>query len=875
MHTQTSPKTIFLKDYTPPPYLVETMDMLFRIEPQKTIVTSRAVYDRNGEGAAPLVLNGEHMEVLSVRMDGQDVAYTASESGLTLANPPARFTLEIVTAFDPAQNTALEGLYKSGDTYCTQCEAEGFRRITYFQDRPDVLTVFTVRIEADKAACPVLLSNGNLVREGDMAEDGGKNNGFHFVEWHDPFPKPCYLFALVAGDLRYIQDSFTTMTGRQVDLRIYVRDGDQPQCAYAMESLIRSMKWDEDTYGREYQLERFNIVAVSDFNMGAMENTSLNIFNTALVLAHPETATDADFYRVESVIGHEYFHNWTGNRVTCRDWFQLSLKEGLTVFRDQEFSADMNSRAVQRIDDVEGLRSMQYPEDAGPLAHAVRPDSYIEINNFYTTTVYEKGAEVVRMQATLLGEKLYRQATDLYFDRYDGKAVTCDDFVQCMQDVSGLDMTQFKLWYAQAGTPEVTAKSVYDESAQTFTLTLSQHIPDTPNQTHKQPHHIPVAFGLLNPNGDDMIGTQMLHLKDRTEKFIFEQIPSRPVPSILRNFSAPVRLITDLSEQDLRFLMVHDSDGFNRWEAAQTLTLRLIGRMLDQMEVGHHALVDRDYLESVTALIRQALDDQGDKALIARMLSLPDYAIIGQERAVVYPDHIHAVVTRIKYDILSECQGDLEKLYTKLNAPKAYRPDATAMAERTLKAVVMDYLTCQGDQMASALCHRHYFAADNMTDRMMALNGLIDTDSPERAEVLADFYTRFQSYPLVMDKWFAAQARAVRMQTLDDIRLLAAHPDFTLKNPNRVRALYATFAMRNPVIFHRADGAGYDLFGDVVLTLDKLNPQIASRLLTALRDWRRYDPTRQAAMKVVLERIVGTEGLSPNVFEIANKTLGG
>ncbi len=875
MHTQTSPKTIFLKDYTPPPYLVETMDMLFRIEPQKTIVTSRAVYDRNGEGAAPLVLNGEHMELLSVRMDGQDVAYTASESGLTLANPPARFTLEIVTAFDPAQNTALEGLYKSGDTYCTQCEAEGFRRITYFQDRPDVLTVFTVRIEADKAACPVLLSNGNLVREGDMAEDGDKNDGFHFVEWHDPFPKPCYLFALVAGDLRYIQDSFTTMTGRQVDLRIYVRDGDQPQCTYAMESLIRSMKWDEDTYGREYQLDRFNIVAVSDFNMGAMENTSLNIFNTALVLAHPETATDADFYRVESVIGHEYFHNWTGNRVTCRDWFQLSLKEGLTVFRDQEFSADMNSRAVQRIDDVEGLRSMQYPEDAGPLAHAVRPDSYIEINNFYTTTVYEKGAEVVRMQATLLGEKLYRQATDLYFDRYDGKAVTCDDFVQCMQDVSGLDMTQFKLWYAQAGTPEVTAKSVYDESAQTFTLTLSQHIPDTPNQTHKQPHHIPVAFGLLNPNGDDMIGTQMLHLKDRTEKFIFEQIPSRPVPSILRNFSAPVRLITDVSEQDLRFLMVHDSDGFNRWEAAQTLTLRLIGRMLDQMEVGHHALVDRDYLESVTALIRQALDDQGDKALIARMLSLPDYAIIAQERAVVYPDHIHAVVTRIKYDILSECQGDLEKLYTKLNAPKAYRPDATAMAERTLKAVVMDYLTCQGDQMSSDLCHRHYFAADNMTDRMMALNGLIDTDSPERAEVLADFYTRFQSYPLVMDKWFAAQARAVRMQTLDDIRLLAAHPDFTLKNPNRVRALYATFAMRNPVIFHRADGAGYDLFGDVVLTLDKLNPQIASRLLTALRDWRRYDPTRQAAMKVVLERIVGTEGLSPNVFEIANKTLGG
>lgn len=868
MRTETAPKTIFLKDYTPPPYLVEDIALLFRIYDGATTVLSTAKYKRNGSSPAPLVLDGEHMEIISVKIDGEIALYDLTDSTLTIQNPPATFTLEIETKFDPAKNTALEGLYKSGDTYCTQCEAQGFRRITYFQDRPDVMTIFTTRIEADKKTIPVLLSNGNLTAEGDLTD------GRHFVEWNDPFPKPCYLFALVAGDLKYIQDFFTTKSGRKVDLRIYVRDGDQPQCHYAMESLIRSMKWDEDTYGREYQLDKFNIVAVSDFNMGAMENTSLNIFNTALVLAHPETATDMDFYRVEGVIGHEYFHNWTGNRVTCRDWFQLSLKEGLTVFRDQEFSSDMNSRAAQRIDDVEGLRSMQYPEDGGPLAHAVRPDSYIEINNFYTTTVYEKGAEVVRMQATLLGPKLYRQATDLYFDRFDGHAVTCDDFVKCMEDVSGQNLTQFKLWYSQAGTPEVTAKSHYDADQKTFTLTLSQHIPDTPGQTNKKPHHIPVAVGLLNDNGDDLIGTQILHLKEKSESFIFENIASRPVPSILRNFSAPVRLTTDLSEDDLRFLMVADTDGFNRWESAQTLTMRLINRMLDQLEAGHNAVTDRAYLDTVSALLEQAHNDNEDKSLIARMLALPDHSIIGQERSVIYPDHIHAVLTRIQYDVLTECSGALEKLYTKLNAPKPFVPDAVSMAERALKAVVMDFLTCQKDQLSSALCKKHYFDANNMTDRMMALNGLIDTDSEERAEVLADFYDRYKTYPLVMDKWFAAQARAIRPQTLDDIRLLAAHPDFTLKNPNRVRSLYATFAMRNPVIFHAPNGTGYDLFGEVILTLDKINPQIASRLLTALRDWKRYDTNRQSRMRVILQKIVGTKDLSPNVYEIASKTLG-
>ena len=871
MRTENSPKTIYLKDYKVPDYLVEHIRLSFQISDGATTVTNTAKYKRNGASgndSAPLVLDGEHMELLSVKIDGKDALYDKTDSTLTIENAPVSFTLEIVTKFDPAKNTALEGLYKSGDMYCTQCEAQGFRRITYFQDRPDVMTVFTTRVEADKKSFPVLLSNGNLVGEGDV--DGGR----HFAEWNDPFPKPCYLFALVAGDLKYIQDEFTTMTGRKVDLRIYARDGDQPQCHYAMESLIRSMKWDEDKYGREYQLDKFNIVAVSDFNMGAMENTSLNIFNTALVLAHAETATDMDFYNVEGVIGHEYFHNWTGNRVTCRDWFQLSLKEGLTVFRDQEFSADMNSRSAQRIDDVKTLRSAQYPEDGGPLAHPVRPDSYIEINNFYTTTVYEKGAEVVRMQATLLGPQQYRKGTDLYFGRFDGKAVTCDDFVKCMEDVSRQDLTQFKLWYSQAGTPEVTATSHYDAAEKRFTLSLSQHIPDTPGQTNKKPHHIPVAFGLLNDNGDDLIGTQILHLKEKQQNFIFENIASRPTPSILRNFSAPVRLITDLSEDDLRFLMVADSDGFNRWEAAQTLTMRLINRMLDQMEGGHNAVTDRAYLETVSTLLDQALEDREDKALLARMLALPDHSIISQERSVIYPEYTHAVLTRIKYDILVECSAKLGTLYKKLNAEKPYKPDAESMAERALKAVVMDIFTCDGGQLPSALCKKHYFESNNMTDRMMALSGLADTTMPERDEVLADFYKKYKDYPLVIDKWFAVQARAVRQQTLDDIRLLAAHPDFTMKNPNRVRSLYATFAMRNPVIFHARDGSGYQLYGEVILALDKINPQIASRLLTALRDWRRYDTDRQNKMRAVLEKIVGTKDLSPNVYEIANKTLG-
>lgn len=870
MRTET-PKTTYLKDYQPPKYLVKKIDLRVQIFSGHTLVTSTAVYQKSHDGADPLILDGEHMALEEIRLDGKILgadSYVADDHQLTLPAPSAReFTLEIRTRIEPERNTSLEGLYKSGTTYCTQCESQGFRWITYFPDRPDVMTVFTTRIEADSSACPVLLSNGNPTDAG-ILEDGR-----HFAVWHDPFPKPCYLFALVAGNLEYIRDTFTTMSGRVVELRIYVKDGDQPQCGYAMESLKRAMAWDEKVFGREYQHDRFNIVAVSDFNFGAMENTSLNIFNTALVLAHPETATDADFYRVESVVAHEYFHNWSGNRVTCRDWFQISLKEGFTVFRDQEFSADTNSRSVQRIDDVSFLRAHQFPEDGGPLAHPVRPDSYIEINNFYTTTVYEKGGEVIRMQKTLLGESAFRKGSDLYFNRHDGQAVTCDDFVQAMQDASGINLTQFKLWYAQAGTPEVTASKKYDEETKTFTLTLKQQMRPTPGQPDKKPLHIPVAVGLISGNGDELRSTEILHLKESEQKFTFHDVPSSPVPSILRNFSAPVKLVTDLTDDDLRFLMVHDTDGFNRWESSQTLALRLIKVMLDALEKGQKPVVDPVFLKVIGTLLDQALASGTDKALLARMLALPEFSIIAQECAIVDPDAIHAVTTAIEQAILGALREKLQTVYDRHQSAGSYSPDPAAMGQRALKGAVLKYLCADQGQTGIDLARVLYDRANNMTDRILALANLVDTASVEREAVLSDFYSRFKDFPLVIDKWFSFQARAVRESVLDDIRKLERHPDFTLKNPNRARSLYGAFAMGNPLYFHRRDGGGYDLLAEAVKNLDPINPHVSSRLLTSIRDWRRFTPDRQARMKAVLEHLITTPGLSPNAYEIATKTL--
>lgn len=865
MRTET-PKTVFLKDYRKPDYTVDHINLDFNLESGRALVTATTRFIKNHDGQEPLRLDGEHLDLISVKINGQPITdYLVDDKSLTIPCPGDEFTAEIVTSFDPAKNTRLEGLYMSGGNYCTQCEAEGFRTITYYPDRPDVLATFTTRIEADQKACPVLLSNGNLVEEGTL------DNGRHFAIWHDPFMKPCYLFALVAGDLVHIQDHFTTMSGRQVDLRIYVRAGDEGQCTHAMDSLIRSMKWDEDVYGREYQLDRFNIVAVSDFNMGAMENTSLNIFNTALVLAHPDTATDQDFERVEGVIAHEYFHNWTGNRITCRDWFQLSLKEGLTVFRDQEFTADMHSSAVKRIDDVQLLRRMQFPEDSGPLAHPIRPDNYIEINNFYTVTVYEKGSEVIRMQHTLLGPETYRKGTDLYFDRYDGQAVTCEDFVQCMEDVSGLPLRsgQFFRWYNQAGTPEVTVKSHYDADRRRFTLEMQQTTPPTPGQPDKEPMLIPVAVGLVGPNGEDMdLGggqtTEVLHLSQAEQSFTFENIGTRPVPSILRNFSAPVKLKTDLSDDDLRFLMIHDSDGFNRWEAGQTYVSRVIHALLDRAESGDGFEIPGGLMDTLGSILEQAARPDTDKALMARALMLPDLSVIGQQRTTVYPHAIQDVRESIMQAIARAYAPELRGLY------EASQGDSKPA--RALKNIILRYLS-RGEGQALELAKTQYDQAANMTDRVAALSVLADTDSSERNDAFADFYSRFADYPLVIDKWFALQAMAVRSATLDDVANLRSHEAFNLRNPNRVRSLYAAFAMNNPVSFHRPDGAGYAFLCGAVGELNAINPQIAARLLTPMRDWRRYETRLSSLMKAELEKLAALPDLSPDVYEVVSKTL--
>ena len=865
--TATPPKTVYLKDYQAPPYLIESVHLTFKIFEEKTIVLSQISFTKNHDGNEPLVLNGEKLTLKSVVIDGKSVSdYQVDDKFLTITAPGSAFTLETEVEIDPAGNTALEGLYKSGGNWCTQCEAEGFRKITYFTDRPDVMTIFTTRIEADKKTCPVLLSNGNLIDEGELIDNR------HFTVWNDPFSKPCYLFALVAGDLVHIQNHFTTMTGRKVDLRIYVRSGDEGQCGYAMESLIKSMKWDEEVYGREYQLDRFNIVAVSDFNMGAMENTSLNIFNTALVLAQPETATDGDFERVEGVIAHEYFHNWTGNRVTCRDWFQLSLKEGLTVFRDQEFSSDMNSRGVKRIDDVVLLRRSQFAEDGGPMAHPIRPDNYIEISNFYTVTVYEKGAEVIRMQHTLLSPEIYRKATDLYFDRYDGMAVTCDDFLQCMMDASGQDLSQFKLWYSQAGTPEVAATGHYDEDKRTYTMELSQMVPATPGQPDKKPMHIPVKVGLVGPNGADM-AEELLHLKDSKQSFTFENIASRPVPSILRNFSAPVKLKTDLSDNDLRFLMVNDKDGFNRWESGHTLSLRLLNGLIDKIETGQGGMVDPAYVTSFGDMLNQAFRPGTDKALLARSLALPDMAIIGQHRMMVDPDSIHRAREIVMMILADHFKDFLKKIYFENHDKGPFKSDFEARSRRALKNTVLRYLSRADGNPAIKLAKAQYDEATNMTDRVAALSILADTTSKERDTAFADFLERFHDYMLVVDKWFSIQASSIRPLIHDDVRALRGHKDFILTNPNRVRSLYGAFAMNNPYSFHERSGRGYDFLGEAIIQLNNVNPQIAARLLTPLKEWKRYTLDRQEKMKSVLELIAAQVDLSPDVFEIVTKTL--
>jgi len=864
MRTENAPQTKYLKDYKKPDFEIEDIHLTFDIRDGVTTVRAKTVFKRTHPDAAALVLDGQELALTSVALDGEKLAdnrYSVDDGTLTIHDVPDRFTLEIENDIHPEKNTALEGLYSSGGNYCTQCEPEGFRKITYYLDRSDVMTKFTTRIEADKKY-PVLLSNGNCIEKGDLGGDR------HYAVWEDPFVKPSYLFALVAGDLGHIHDTFTTMSGRAVDLYIYVNKGNEDKCAHAMKALKDSMKWDEEKYGREYDLDIFNIVAVNDFNFGAMENKSLNIFNSKLVLAKPETATDADYLAIEGVVAHEYFHNWTGNRITCRDWFQLSLKEGLTVFRDQCFSGDMNSHAVQRIDDVEQLRNFQFPEDASPMAHPIRPDNYIEINNFYTATVYEKGAEIIRMIHTLLGAENYRKGTDLYFDRHDGQAVTCDDFVQCMQDASGIDLTHFKLWYSQAGTPALTVRSVYDAAAQKFSLTLRQDIPDTPGQTNKKPMHIPVKTGLLGKDGGDLLpeGSKVLHLTEKEQTFTFDNIAEKPVPSVLRGFSAPVKVDSDLSDDDLLFLMAHDSDGFNRWDAGQTYLQRLILGIAG----GAEKKLSGACIDAFGALVN---DTETDRALLAKALSLPSDTYLAQLMDVVDVDGLHAARRFVAQEIGRTYLTPLTALYQANADNGPYAPDPVSVGKRRLKTAALRLIQSADEEAAVKLAARQYAEAANMTDKTTALAVLTDTRTAEREKAFKDFYNTWKHEPLVLDKWFSLQAVADRDDAVEDVLALTSHPDFTYKNPNRLRALMGSFSFANQKWFHRKDGAGYRLLADTVIKVNALNPSTAARLLTPMRQWQRYDSSRKVLMEQELKRILAEKDISNDVYEIVSKSL--
>ncbi len=876
---ESSPRTIYRKDYRPPEFLIDHVELRFELGEESTRVQSKLALRRNGSRAGPLRLDGSELELVSLALDGEPLArhrYRHESDTLTITGVPDKFELEVVTRIRPQENTALEGLYKSGGNFCTQCEAEGFRKITFFLDRPDVMSRYGTTIVADAARYPVLLSNGNPV-------DGGSlSDGRHWVRWEDPFPKPCYLFALVAGDLACVEDSYRTRSGRRVVLRVYVESANLDKCEHALQSLKKAMAWDEQVFGLEYDLEIYMIVAVSDFNMGAMENKGLNVFNTKYVLARSDTATDADYRGIEGVIAHEYFHNWTGNRVTCRDWFQLSLKEGLTVFRDQEFSADMGSRAVQRIEDVRMLRAVQFLEDAGPMAHSVRPDAYMEINNFYTATVYNKGAEVVRMMHKLLGREGFRRGMDLYFERHDGQAVTCDDFVLSMEHANGADLEQFRRWYAQSGTPVLAVLADWNASEGTYTLTVSQSCPPTPGQQEKKPFHIPLAVGLIGPEGKDYplwlrgevdaggASTRVLEVRNAVETFQFVGLPARPVPSLLRGFSAPVKVEYEARDDELAFQLAHDSDDFNRWEAGQKLACRVILRLVADRRRGQPLVLDSQLTE---AMRRVLVDRSGDTELRAQALSLPSEAYIGELMGEIDVDGIHAAREFVRHGVATALRQDLLSTYDDLSAAGSYSIDSVAVGRRALRNVSLAYLSAGEDSESLQLCSRQYRDADNMTDTIAALALLADRDGPEVDAALDDFYRRWQEDALVLDKWFSVQAVSSRPDVLDRVRVLMEHEAFSIRNPNKVRALIGAFCAGNTVRFHDRSGRGYEFLSEQVVRLDALNPQTAARLLQPLARWKRYDPDRQTQMRSALERILGAPGLSPDVFEVASKCL--
>jgi aminopeptidase N len=872
---------IRLADYRPADYLIDSVHLDISLDPVATRVVCRLSLRPNPEGTAgaPLHLNGDELKPFRALLDNEalDLAAVATPDRLTIANPPARpFTLEVETLLDPSANTRLEGLYRSGSAYCTQCEAEGFRRIAYYLDRPDVMSVFTVRIEADKKEAPVLLSNGNPVESGELP--GGR----HFAVWHDPHPKPSYLFALVGGDLGSIEDEFATASGRRVKLAIHVEKGKEHRAHYAMESLIHAMRWDEFVYGREYDLDVFNIVAVPDFNMGAMENKGLNIFNDKYILAIQETATDSDYAGIETVVAHEYFHNWTGNRITCRDWFQLCLKEGLTVYRDQEFTADQRSRAVGRIANVRTLRAAQFPEDGGPLAHNVRPESYNEINNFYTATVYEKGAEIIRMLRCLIGHDAYHDGMALYFQRFDGKAATVEDFISCFAESSGRDLSQFFLWYNQAGTPRIAAKGAYDAAAKTYTLDLSQDTPPTPGQPLKKPLLMPIRLGLIGADGAEIPLVQdhpasareaefgIFELAESQRRIVFKDVPTAPVPSLLRRFSTPAILDVALSESDLLLLLAHDSDPFNRWQAAQTFATRLMTRSTRLIRAGELPEFDPDFAEALGA----ALDaNEADPAFAAQLAALPSEADIARDiGSDVDPDAIHMARRALRGEIGKTLGARLLAIYDRLTSDAPFSPDAASAGRRALRNACLDLYAAGHPADGSDIAMRQFQLGANMTDQMAALVTLSAHATPQRERALDSFFRSHADEPLILDKWFSLQAMIQEPETLDRVKRLTHNHAFSLTNPNRIRALIGAFA-GNPTGFNAPDGAGYRFVAETALKLDAINPQVAARLLSAFRSWRNLESGRRALAKAALESVATQEKLSPDVLDIVARAL--
>jgi aminopeptidase N len=876
----TPPQETFLADYQVPDYLVDRIALHFALAADETKVRSVLSMRKNPEGkGGSCILDGDDLELHSIRLDGRQLQgneYQRTEKALLLSSVPDEFELEIITTIHPDQNTALEGLYHSGNLLCTQCEAQGFRRITYYPDRPDVMAIFTVSIVADREQWPIILANGNL------EEHGQFEDGRHWVRWHDPHPKPSYLFALVAGTLHCQQDSFVTMSGRQVTLQIYVDPENSHKCDHALTSLKQAMSWDEQKYGREYDLDVFMIVAVNDFNMGAMENKGLNIFNAACVLASPETATDRDYYTIQSIVGHEYFHNWSGNRVTCRDWFQLSLKEGFTVLRDQQFSADMNSAVVARIEDVNQLRTMQFSEDAGPMAHPVRPASFIEISNFYTVTIYEKGAEVVGMIKTIVGDEGFRKGTDLYFGRHDGQAVTTEDFVKAMEDANQVELSQFKRWYSQAGTPELHIDTNYNIAEKTYTLNIKQSCPATPGQVEKQPFHIPLAVGLLDHQGQSLplqlaeesdaleSEIRVLSITESSHEYCFINIESEPVPSLLCGFSAPVKLTVERSNDELAFLMAHDIDSFNRWDAGQTLLINVLLQLITDVQQQKILTLSVGLIEPFKNILADA---ENDPALVTKMLMLPTENYLAAQKQPADVDAIHTARQFLKQALANELKEQFSHLYQQMRNVGEYRFTAEDMAKRSLKNMCLDYLMATGDPLQTQRCLKQMKQADNMTDTIAGLSLLVDHHGPEREHALRAFYEQWQHDRQVVDKWLIVQALSSLSDTLVRIKGLMKHPAFSIKNPNNVRALIGQFCRNNPINFHAKDGSGYRFLAEQVLVLDKLNPQVASRQLGAFNSWRRYDEQRQTLMKQALSDIANTEGLSPDVFEVVTKYL--